>query len=185
MERVPVQVRRRRSSPVNGQSVRLRELLEHLVRADVAFVLVGGLAVNSWGYIRGTQDVDIVPNPEPDNLERLAAVLEQLDGQVVVGDRALTSSAIGTFLKAGDKTLVRTRDGDVDVLQGLPQVPRYAELAADAIEVDLDGLPVQVCSLPHLMAMKRASGRPRDLDDLEALEAAHAPDPTDEENDGR
>jgi hypothetical protein len=39
----------------------LRELLERLVRAEIRFVLVGGLVVNAWGYMRGTQDVDVVP----------------------------------------------------------------------------------------------------------------------------
>jgi hypothetical protein len=39
----------------------LRELLERLVEAEVRFVLVGGLAVNAWGYLRATRDVDVVP----------------------------------------------------------------------------------------------------------------------------
>jgi hypothetical protein len=38
----------------------------------------------------------------------------------------------------------------------------------------MDGLIVRVCSLEHLLAMKRVSERPRDRDDLEALEAAQA-----------
>lgn len=40
------------------------ELLERLVEAEVRFVLVGGLAVNAWGYLRATQDVDVVPDPD-------------------------------------------------------------------------------------------------------------------------
>jgi predicted nucleotidyltransferase len=71
--------------------------------------------------------------------------------------------------------LVITDLGQVDVLQGLPQVPRYEELESEAKEIDVDGLPVRVCSLDHLLAMKRASDRPRDRDDLEALEAAQNP----------
>jgi predicted nucleotidyltransferase len=59
------------------------------------------------------------------------------------------------------------------VLQGLPQVPPFAELAEDAREADVDGLPIRVCSLDALLAMKRASERTRDRDDLEALEAGH------------
>lgn len=51
--------------------LRLRELLERLVRADVRFVLVGGLAVNAWGYMRATQDIDVVPDPSRENLARL------------------------------------------------------------------------------------------------------------------
>jgi predicted nucleotidyltransferase len=107
--------------------LRLRELLDRLTAAEVRFVIVGGLAVNAWGHVRGTQDVDL---------------------------------------------------GPVDVLQGLPQIPPFSQLDQEAVAVDLGGTVVRVCSLDALLAMKRASDRPRDRDDLEALEAAH---PADEE----
>lgn len=157
---------------MSSEPLRLRQLLERLVAAEVDFVLVGGLAVNAWGYLRGTRDVDVVPDPSPENLARLGSLLEELDGKVEVGGRKLDSAAISTFLRAGDRTLVVTELGQVDILQGLPQVLSFAALDAEAREVDLDGLIVRVCSLEHLLAMKRASDRPRDRDDLEALEAA-------------
>lgn len=155
-----------------AESLGLRELLQRLTEGNVRFVLVGGLAVNAWGYLRATRDVDVVPDPESENLTRLNAVLTELDGKVDVGGRLLDSSAISTFLRTGDRTLVVTDLGRVDVLQGLPQVPRFATLDAEASDVDMDGLSVRVCSLDHLLSMKRASERPRDRDDLEALEAA-------------
>jgi predicted nucleotidyltransferase len=150
----------------------LRELLERLVEAEIRFVLVGGLAVNAWGYLRATRDVDVVPDPSRENLERLDSLLQQLGGRVDVGGRLLDSTAISTFLKTGDRALVLTELGQVDVLQGLPQVPRYDELERQARDVDLEGLVIRVCSLEHLLAMKRASDRPRDHEDIEALEAA-------------
>ena len=152
--------------------LRLRLLLERLREADVDFVLVGGLAVNAWGYLRATRDVDLVPDPSPENLARLDALLVELGGKVEVGDRLLESSAISTFLRTGDRTLVLTDLGRIDVLQGLPQVPTFSALDERATEVDLEGLVVKVCSLDDLLAMKRASDRPRDRDDLEALETA-------------
>jgi predicted nucleotidyltransferase len=145
-----------------------------LSRAEIDFVLVGGLAVNAWGYLRATRDVDLVPDPSPVNLERLDALLVELGGKVEVGERLLESSAIRTFLRTGDRTLVRTDLGRIDVLQSLPQVPAFASLDERASEVDLEGLVVKVCSFDDLLAMKRASDRPRDRDDLEALEAARA-----------
>lgn len=154
------------------EPLRLRQLLERLVEAEVDFVLVGGLAVNAWGYLRATRDIDLVPDPDRANLERLERALRELGGKVDVGGRLLDSSSISTFLRTGDRTLVVTDLGQVDVLQGLPQVHRYAVLDSDAREVDLDGLRVRVCSLDHLMEMKRMSERARDRDDLEALEAA-------------
>jgi predicted nucleotidyltransferase len=67
---------------------------------------------------------------------------------------------------------VVTDFGQVDVLQGLPQVPVFSSLDQRAQTVDIDGLAVRVCSLEDLLEMKRSSDRPRDRDDLEALEAA-------------
>jgi predicted nucleotidyltransferase len=150
----------------------MHALLERLVEADIRFVLIGGLAVGAWGYVRGTKDVDLVPDPAEENLNRLAELLRELDGKVEVEDRLLTPDAISIFLRTGDRTLVATELGPVDVLQGLPQVPPFEVLDAQATDVDLGGLRVRVCSLEHLLEMKRASDRPRDRDDLESLETA-------------
>jgi hypothetical protein len=157
---------------LSANRLRLRELLERLVEAEVRFVLVGGLAVNAWGYLRATRDVDVVPDPDRDNLERLDALLRGLGGKVEVGGRLLDSESIATFLRTGDRTLEMTELGQVDILQGLPQVPRFEDLERQARDVDIEGLAVRVCSLDHLLEMKRASDRPRDLEDVEALEAA-------------
>lgn len=159
---------------------RSRELIEQLTSAQVRFVVVGGIAVGAWGHIRGTRDLDIVPDPDLENLERLSAALVGLDGRVKVGERLTTSDSIPIFLKAGDKTLVATRLGDVDVLQGLPQIPSYEELASHSVTIDLDGIKVEVCSLEHLLAMKRAADRPLDRIDIEALEMGHGK-PTEDE----
>ncbi|HET7455534.1 MAG TPA: nucleotidyltransferase [Solirubrobacterales bacterium] len=160
---------------MSANPLRLRELLEQLVEAEIRFVLVGGLAVNAWGYMRATQDVDVVPDPDPENLAKLDELLRRLGGKVDVGGRLLDSSSITTFLRTGDRTFVRTELGQVDVLQGLPQVPRYEELEQQAKTIDIDGLAVRVCSLEHLLEMKRASSRPRDREDLQALEDAQEP----------
>jgi predicted nucleotidyltransferase len=156
--------------------IRLRGLLARLVEADVRFVLVGGLAVNAWGYLRATRDVDFVPDPDPENLVRLNALLRDLGGKVDVDGKLLDGSAISTFLRTGDRTLVATELGQVDVLQGLPQVPPFAVLEEKAKDVDLDGLVVRVCSLEHLIQMKRSSERARDREDLAALEAVREED---------
>jgi predicted nucleotidyltransferase len=153
----------------------LRELLERLVAAEIRFVVIGGLAVNAWGHVRATRDLDIVPDPERANLDRLADLLEGLDGRVQVAEGKLGASAIRTFLSAGDRTLVDTSAGPVDVLQGMPQIPGFAVLDADAVDVDLDGLTVRICSLDALLKMKRASDRSRDREDLAALEQGRGP----------
>jgi hypothetical protein len=86
---------------MTGEQLDLRELLERLVKAQIGFVLVGGLAVNAWGYLRATRDVDLVPDPDPRNLAALGELLASLGGRVQVRGGALSAKAIGTFLSAG------------------------------------------------------------------------------------
>jgi hypothetical protein len=92
------------------------------------------------------------------------------------GGKLPAGSAISTFLRTGDRTLVAAELGQVNVLQGLPQVPSFAVLDEKGEEVDLDGLVVRVCSLQHLIEMKRSSERARDHEDLAALEAVQEED---------
>jgi hypothetical protein len=68
--------------------------------------------------------------------------------------------------------LIATRLGDLDVVQGLEGVLPYAELRAGAIDVEMSDVTIAICALEHLRAMKRAAGRPRDLVDLDDLDAA-------------
>jgi hypothetical protein len=58
-----------------------KSLFAALVTADVRFIVVGGFAVSAHGYLRGTKDLDIVPDPDPENLQRLAGALSQLGGE--------------------------------------------------------------------------------------------------------
>ena len=107
------------------EQLRLRQLLERLVESEIRFVLVGGLAVNAWGYLRATRDIDIVPDPSRENLERLDVLLKKLGGKVEVDGRLLDSDAISPLLRTGDRTLVITDLGRVDVLQGCRRSPAF------------------------------------------------------------
>lgn len=150
------------------------ELLRQLVSADVRFVLIGGLAVNAWGVVRGTKDVDIVPDPGPENLERLAQLAVDLHGHVQRAEVFAGSRfSIAALLMSGERVLIETDLGPLDVVRGLPGVPDYPALEQHASEVDLLGVTISVCSLSDLRSMKRAAGRTRDLADLEDLESAH------------
>jgi hypothetical protein len=53
-------------------------LRRQLHQSGVDHIRIGGLAVNAWGVIRSTKDIDICPSPDPQNLERLAALLRRL-----------------------------------------------------------------------------------------------------------
>jgi predicted nucleotidyltransferase len=149
------------------------ELLRRLAKADVEFVVVGGLAVNAWGVVRGTKDVDVVVAPDTANLKRVAEVAVAAGGHVQQGDALLgTPISIASALTSGEQVAIETNLGRLDVVQGLDGVPSFEELRSRATEVEILGTEVWVCSRDDLVAMKRAAGRTRDLADLEDLDAA-------------
>jgi predicted nucleotidyltransferase len=148
------------------------QLLRRLSEAGVEFVLVGGLAVNAWGVVRGTKDVDIVVEPGSENLKRLAEVAVSARGHVQKGEAFLsTPFSIAAELGSGKRVAIETELGVLDVVQGLDGIPTYAELRESAVEAEILGVQVAVCSLDSLREMKRAAGRPRDHVDLEDLDA--------------
>jgi predicted nucleotidyltransferase len=150
------------------------ELLRRLAEANVEFVVVGGLAVNAWGVVRGTKDVDVVAAPDIENLMRVAEVAVAAGGHVQQGEAFLgTPISIASALAAGDQVAIETDLGRLDIVQGLDGVPSYEELRSRAAEAEILGVTVAVCSIEDLRAMKRAAGRTRDLADLEDLEAAN------------
>jgi predicted nucleotidyltransferase len=139
----------------------------------VDFVVVGGLAVNAWGVVRGTKDVDVVVASEPENVKRVAEVAVAAGGHVQQGDALLGSPlSIASAVAGGEQVAIETDLGRLDIVQGLDGIPSYEELRSRASDAEILGVTVSVCSVEDLKAMKRAAGRTRDLADLEDLEAA-------------
>jgi predicted nucleotidyltransferase len=152
--------------------LRLESLLGRLARAEVDFVVVGGVAVAFQGYGRSTKDLDITYATDAENLRRLGDVLIGAHARL----RGITEDA--PFVP-DDRTLARTRlltldtdDGGLDLLADPPGAPPYDTMRDRADRVDLDGIVIAVAALDDLLAMKRAAGRPQDLADIEALEVA-------------
>jgi hypothetical protein len=89
------------------------ELLRRLAEAEVRFVVIGGLALGARGVVRGTKDVDIVVDIEPDNLKRIAEVAVSTGGHVQRGGTLLGSApSIAAKIASGEPVaaaLSRTR----------------------------------------------------------------------------
>lgn len=150
----------------------LHTLLDH----GVAFVVIGGLAVAAHGFARATKDLDIVPEPQPENRRRLHAALRSLDATPLeLGDfkaEELPVPFTQAGLDEGGNWALSTRAGRVDVLQWVEGVASYDELRARAVIVELPNVgPAAFAGYEDLVAMKRAAGRPQDERDLDELRA--------------
>jgi hypothetical protein len=149
--------------------VDLAGLLRALVDGGVRFVVIGGIAVAAHRVVRATEDVDIVPDPSPANLLRLCEVLEGLEARLLRNPERGIDADVRAALSQGRNLTVTTRLGELDVVQRLPGVPSFEDLDTDAWETGLFDVRFRVCSLAHLVAMKRARGGAIDIADVERL----------------
>jgi hypothetical protein len=148
----------------------LRSLLEALNNAGVGFVVIDGVAVGAHGYVRGTEDLDLVPDPDPENLNRLTEVLTSLESTLpTVAERPFDAATDAGVIRRGGNVTAITRFGGLDVVQRARGVPSYSQLIDDAVESELLGIPVRVCSLARLREMKSAQDREQDRADLANL----------------
>jgi len=142
---------------------RPRAILQTLCAHNVDFVVIGGLAGIAHGSAYPTFDVDIAYSRARENHERIAAALRKLGARLrgapadvpfVLDARSIADGANFTF---------ETPYGSVDVLGDPAGAPPYDRLKAAAGDpVLIDGEPVHVASLDHLIAMKEAAGRTKD-----------------------
>lgn len=163
---------RRREAPL-----RALDLLAALTHHGVEFVVIGGYSLAAHGYIRGTKDVDIVPEPGRSNLKRLLTALAELDAEhVAEGD--FEPSELPELnlenLEQGGNWLLRTRFGRLDVMQYVEGVTSYEQLSKGAIAPELPGFDQspRFAGYDDLVAMKQATGREEDLRDIAELERA-------------
>jgi Nucleotidyltransferase of unknown function (DUF6036) len=153
----------RRKEPFDAQRI-----LEELARHEVDYVLVGGLAAQTHGNTRMTNDVDVIPAPDRQNLIRLAEALRALEARVLnPGHEDLQVDA--AMLPRATIWQLATPHGDVDVLHEAPGAAPYPELRARALVIALDEVRVPVAGRDDLIRMKLARNRPIDRADVAAL----------------
>lgn len=137
-------------------------LLELLVRHEVDFVVVGGLAAAARGSARATFDIDVAYARDDTNLERLAEALREADAKLRGAPADVPFLLDAETLARGANFTFATRFGPLDVLGDPAGAPSYRDLHAAATPVEIRGFTIRVASLDHMIAMKEASGRPHD-----------------------
>jgi hypothetical protein len=143
-------------------------MLGALREAGVRFVLVGGMAAILHGDVGVTVDLDVVPDREPENLERLAGVLRSLGARIRSegAPQGLAFDCSGGFLRnLGPDSILNltTEVGDLDLAFRPSGTGGYADLRRDAIEIEAaDGVRVLIASLADVIRSKEAAGREKD-----------------------
>lgn len=154
------------------RSLEIGELIATLARHGVEYLVIGGVAVQVHGHRRTTMDLDVTPDPDPENLRRLGAALAELEARpaaAVAPEAEIPSADPERLAVAAIIPPLVTRHGQIHILKEPKGARDFGEMRERALVVDLDGAEVAIVALDDLIRMKRAAGRPVDRQDLEAL----------------
>jgi predicted nucleotidyltransferase len=146
-------------------------LLRLLARGGVEFILVGGAAATAHGSARLTQDLDIVYRRSAENLQKLAAALEGQSPYLRGAPPGLPFRWDAATLRRGLSFTLTTALGDLDLLGEVTGGGPYEQLLPHCVQLELFGVTVQCLGLERLIHVKRAAGRPKDLEALAELQA--------------
>jgi len=145
-----------------------RELLESLNSAGVKYLVLGGYAVIFYGYQRVTKDLDLWISIDPANAQKLAQTLQDFAG--------FTQQQVNQsmFKRTGKVFVVGREPVRVDILTNASALS-FDDCYARRKIVEWDGVQVPLISFDDLRQNKRASGRAKDLADLENLPSHQKP----------
>lgn len=140
-----------------------KEFLALLHSHQVEYLLIGGYAVGYYGYPRATADMDIWIAIHPDNATKVCAALQAF---------GMTAPDLRPTLFLEKEKIIRMGVPPlrIEILTTISGVA-FEDCYAQRQLITIDGIPVHLIHLDHLKKNKQASGRHKDLDDLEHLSA--------------
>lgn len=140
------------------------DFLISLADEGVEFLLIGGWALAAHGHVRGTDDLDVFVRASPKNAERLMRALRAFGAPLGAhGVDPTWFSTPGLGYRMGVKPNL------IEILTTIDGVT-FDEAMEDTRSIQVDGRTVSVIGRAALLKNKRASGRAKDLADVEWLE---------------
>jgi hypothetical protein len=147
------------------------KLLSTLVAHAVEYVIIGGFAATAHGSAHVTVDLDIVYRRTPENIERLASALAPLQPYLRGAPPGLPFRFDVETIRRGLNFTLTTTAGDLDVLGEATGEGTYEALIGHSEGRRMFDLDVRFVDLDTLIRLKRAAGRPKDLERIAELEA--------------
>lgn len=150
---------------------KFRELISTLSRANVEFIVVGGVAATGHGSARLTRDLDVVYRRTPDNIARLVSGLSALDPYLRGAPPGLPFSWSEETVQKGLNFTLITKLGALDLLGEITGGGKYEDILPHSLKLQLHGTECFCLGLDYLIKVKRAAGRPKDFEAIAELEA--------------
>ncbi len=149
-------------------------LLQALVGGGVEFIVIGGMAATAHGSAHVTVDLDVVYRRSAENIGRLALVLAPLAPYLRGAPPGLPFTFDADTIRRGLNFTLTTRAGDLDLLGEATGGGSYDALLPRTVVLSVFGLECRFVNLDALIQLKRAAGRPKDLERIAELEALAA-----------
>ena len=148
-----------------------KALLQALCNAGVEFILVGGVAATAHGSSRLTLDLDAVYRRSPENIERLVKSLASHRPYLRGAPAGLPFHWDAATIARGLNFTLTTSLGPLVLLGEIVGGGGYDDLLPHTTTLTLFGMTCRCLDLPWLIRVKRAAGRPKDLEVIAELEA--------------
>jgi predicted nucleotidyltransferase len=146
------------------------DILSVLKRGNVEFILIGGLAGMAMGSARATVDVDVVYRRTEENIQRLSDCLQPHEPYLRGAPAGLPFCFDAATVSQGLNFTLTTSLGDVDLLGEVIGGGDYEQLLEFTEPIQLFGIEMNCVTLEKLIQLKRAAGRPKDLEAIAELE---------------
>jgi hypothetical protein len=140
----------------------MTDFVRLLEKHGVPYAIVGGVAVNYYGYVRTTQDIDVLVLPSRDNAKKIIAVLKEFGFGGVGFSRTL-------FEREGAAIHLGVEPNRIDILTSLAGVAN-SEILSNAERIVHQKTSLMMISKADLIVCKKRSSRLKDLADVEILE---------------
>ena len=150
---------------------KLEILLAALTSAGVEFIIVGGVAARAHGSSRVTDDLDVSYSRSPANLARIVSAFAPFTPYLRGAPPGLPFTWSAATLRAGLNFTLTTTAGAIDLLGEITGGGQYEALLPHAMTITVFGRELLILELPWLIRVKRAAGRPQDLEVIAELEA--------------
>ena len=138
------------------------DMIKIFLEEQVQFLLVGGISINLYGYVRTTKDMDLWVQASKENSAKVITALAKFGAP-------MQDVSVQDFEKEGMVFQIGVEPIRIDVLTRITGV-KFEDAIKNVKIMEIDGINIPTISIQDLIKNKKASGRHKDLADAEVLE---------------